>query len=112
MVSSFGFKRLSAVPSTAGAMTRLACAKVTEAGIELTPLLARAGLTSQQISDDKARIPVRSQIRLVELAADVCMMIFLDFTSLATSIFDGWGCSITSWRHRRSWVIPCTEWGE
>jgi AraC-like DNA-binding protein len=70
MVSGFGLKRLSAVPSTAGAMTRLACAKLTEAGIELTPLLERAGLTREQIDDDKARIPVRSQIRLVDLAAD------------------------------------------
>jgi hypothetical protein len=70
MVPSFGLKRHSAVPSTAGAMTRFACAKVIEAGIELAPLLARAGLTSQQIGDDKARIPVRSQIRLVDLAAD------------------------------------------
>jgi AraC-like DNA-binding protein len=69
MVSGFGLKRLSAVPSTAGAMTH-ACAKVAEAGIELTPLLARAGLTREHIDDDKARIPVRSQIRLVDLAAD------------------------------------------
>jgi hypothetical protein len=69
-VTSFGIKRLSATPSTAGAITRRACAKVTEAGVELVPLLTRAGLTSQQIGDDTARISVRSQIRFVELAAD------------------------------------------
>ena len=37
--------RLSAVPSTAGAITRRACSTLIEAGVELTPLLARAGLT-------------------------------------------------------------------
>jgi AraC-like DNA-binding protein len=78
-VPGFGLKRLSAVPSTAGAITRRACATLTEAGVELAPLLAHAGLTSQKIDDDKARIPVRSQIRLVELAADAMQDEFFGF---------------------------------
>jgi AraC-type transcriptional regulator len=78
-VPGFGLKRLSAVPSTAGAITRRACATLTKAGIESTPLLARAGLTRQQIDDDKARILVRSQIRLVELAADAMQDEFFGF---------------------------------
>ena len=64
-----GLKRLSVIPSTAGAITRRACAALGEAGIELAPLLARAGLTRQQVDDDHARISVRSQIKLIELAA-------------------------------------------
>jgi AraC-like DNA-binding protein len=78
-VSSFGLKRLSAIPSTAGGITRRACAVMREAGIELAPLLARASLTSQQVDDDNARISVRSQIRLIELAADAMQDEFLGF---------------------------------
>jgi hypothetical protein len=65
-----GLKRLSAIPSTAGAITRHACAALGEAGFELAPFLARAGLTAQQVDDDHVRISVRSQIKLIELAAD------------------------------------------
>jgi AraC-like DNA-binding protein len=75
----FGLKRLSAIPSTAGAITRRACAALGEAGFELAPLLARAGLTRQQVDDDHARISVRSQIRLIELAADAMQDELLGF---------------------------------
>ena len=74
-----GLKRLSVVPSTAGAITRRACAALGEAGIELAPLLARAGLTKQQVDDDHARISVRSQIKLIELAADAMQDELLGF---------------------------------
>jgi hypothetical protein len=75
----FDLKRLSAIPSTAGAITRRACAALEEAGFELAPLLARAGLTRQQVDDDHARISVRSQIRLIELAADAMQDELLGF---------------------------------
>ncbi len=74
-----GLKRLSAIPSTAGAITRRACAAMEEAGIELAPFLARAGLTRQQVDDDHARISVRSQIKLIELAADAMQDELLGF---------------------------------
>jgi len=76
---SSGLKRLSAVPSAMGGIARLACAVVTEAGIELAPLLSRADLTIQQIEDDSARISVRSQIRLIELAAEAMQDELLGF---------------------------------
>jgi AraC-like DNA-binding protein len=75
----FDLKRLSAIPSTAGAITRRACAALGEAGFGLAPLLARAGLTRQQVDDDHARISVRSQIRLIELAADAMQDELLGF---------------------------------
>jgi AraC-like DNA-binding protein len=78
-VPSFGLKRLNAIPSTAGGITRRACAAMRGAGIELAPLLARAGLTSQQVDDDHARISVRSQIRLIELGAEAMQDEFLGF---------------------------------
>jgi AraC-like DNA-binding protein len=76
---SSGLKRLSDVPSTMGGIARLACAVVKEAGIELAPLLSRAGLTIQQIDDDSARISVRSQIRLIGLAAEAMQDELLGF---------------------------------
>jgi AraC-like DNA-binding protein len=57
-------------PSTAGVMTRQACALLVAAGIELAPLLAKAGLTRAQIEDRDSRFPARSQIKLLQLAAD------------------------------------------
>ncbi len=74
-----GPKRPSAVPTTAGGITRRVCALVREAGRELAPLLARAGLTRQQVDDDHVRISVRSQIRLIELAADAMQDELLGF---------------------------------
>jgi AraC-like DNA-binding protein len=62
-----------------GGIARLACAVVKEAGIELAPLLSRAGLTIQQIDDDSARISVRSQIRLIGLAAEAMQDELLGF---------------------------------
>jgi AraC-like DNA-binding protein len=57
-------------PTTAGVMTRQACALLVAAGIELDPLLAKAGLTRAQIEDRDSRFPARSQIKLLQLAAD------------------------------------------
>ena len=63
-------KRLSAFPSAAGGITRLACARVTHAGKELEPLLKKAALTRRQIEDPAARLRVRDQINFLNLAAD------------------------------------------
>jgi hypothetical protein len=62
-------RRLDRVPTTLGALTRLACARAREAGIAFEPLLQKAGLSVGQIEDRASRVPVRSQIRFVELAS-------------------------------------------
>jgi AraC-like DNA-binding protein len=54
--------QLGAIPSCAGLITRLACARAREAGIDLAPLLRRAHLTDRQIADESATLPVPSQI--------------------------------------------------
>ena len=41
-----------------------------EANIPLSPLLAKAGLTVEQIDDDSARLKASSQIKFLALAAD------------------------------------------
>jgi AraC-like DNA-binding protein len=58
------------LPSGAGSLTRLACARVQDAGIALAPLLKKAGLNVAQVEDRAMRLPVRAQIRFLELAAD------------------------------------------
>ena len=72
-------QRLDQVPTTPGAITRLACARAREAGIALEPLLQKAGLTVRQAEDRASRLPVRSQIRFVELASSALEDEFLGF---------------------------------
>src|SRR4029077_11041366 len=57
------------LPSTIGAMTKLAYARAKAAGITLEPLLRTAGLTSHQIEHPQAVIRVRDQIKFLNLAA-------------------------------------------
>ncbi|MFT4115543.1 AraC family transcriptional regulator ligand-binding domain-containing protein [Bradyrhizobium sp.] len=59
---------LRSVPSAAGTIARLACAKLRNAGLPLEPLLRKAGLSIEQI--DRESIEVRRQIKLVQVAAE------------------------------------------
>jgi hypothetical protein len=58
-------------PDALGVATRLAARRLREAGIVLEPRLRRAGLSVGQIDQPNARIGVASQIRFLELAAEV-----------------------------------------
>jgi AraC-like DNA-binding protein len=60
-------------------LTRLVCARAQAAGIELGPLLKKAGLTKQQVEDVRARIGVPCQIRFLNLAASALRDEFLGF---------------------------------
>ncbi|MBT1513531.1 helix-turn-helix transcriptional regulator [Bradyrhizobium sp. SRL28] len=64
------FSPLCSIPSTSGAAARLACAKLLAAGIPLAPLLSRAGLKAEQIDDPVARIEVKAQVQLLDIAAE------------------------------------------
>jgi len=72
-------KQFGRLPSAAGVMTRLACARVRQAGINPEPLLKKAGLTARQIDDRAARLPVASQIKFMTLAAEALQDDFLGF---------------------------------
>ena len=72
-------KDLDAFPSAMGVVTRLACERAKQQGVEVDLLLRRAGLTRQQIDDPRARLPVKSQIRFVELAAKALEDEYLGF---------------------------------
>ena len=70
-------KRFGTLPSADGVLTRLACARARAAGIELDPLLRKAGLTCRQIDDGRLRISVESQIKFLNIAANALRDEFL-----------------------------------
>jgi AraC-like DNA-binding protein len=63
-------KSIESMPSATGGIARLVCARLRGSGIPLRPLLSKAGLTIEQIDEPGTRLAVRSQIKLLELAAD------------------------------------------
>ena len=72
-------KSFSRIPSTSGILARLVSAQITEAGIELNPLLKKCGLTLQEVKDRAARFDAENQSRFVHLAAQVLNDDFLGF---------------------------------
>ena len=50
-------------------MTRLACGRAEQEGIDVELLLRKTGLTQQQIDDNSTRLNVKSQIKFLALAA-------------------------------------------
>ncbi len=72
-------KRLGALPTTIGKITRLAYARAQAAGIELGPLLKKAGLTKQQIESLGTRLSVQRQISFLNLTASALQDAFLGF---------------------------------
>jgi AraC-like DNA-binding protein len=72
-------KRLSNLPSAGGGISRLACARAKEAGLDWKELVSAAGLTIKQIEDRHMRLGVRNQIALLKLVADALQDDFLGF---------------------------------
>jgi AraC-like DNA-binding protein len=62
-------KSLGAVPTATGGIARLACARLREAGQNVGAVLSKAGLTFEKLSDPAARLDVRTQNKVLELAA-------------------------------------------
>ena len=85
--------RIHTIPSAGGAITRLVCARVRKAKIPLSPLLAKAGLTIEQIDDDSCRLKASSQVKFLGLAAEALRDDFLglhvsrDFDLRRTGLF-------------------------
>ena len=74
-----GLQRGNMRPSAAGTLSRLACARAKESGIDVAPLLLKAGVTRQQVEDDDVRVLAQGQIRFVELIADALQDDFFGF---------------------------------
>ena len=58
------------VPSAMGLLGRLAYELALARRLTVRPLLAEAGLTTRQLEDPQARLPVRNQIEFLNLVAD------------------------------------------
>jgi AraC-like DNA-binding protein len=79
IVNDLDTKRLGAIPTAGGGIARLAYARARRAGIELKPLLRKAGLTDQRIKDRGSRLPVQHQIQFLSLVANALPDEFLGF---------------------------------
>ncbi len=74
-----GLQRIKARPSAAGMLSRLACARAEADGIDVAPLMAKAGVKRQQIEDDKIWLTVKSQVKFMGLIADALQDDLLGF---------------------------------
>jgi AraC-like DNA-binding protein len=79
LVRDSGLRQISMCPSAAGTLSRLACARAMSAGIDVAPLMMKAGVTRKQVEDDSVRLAVKGQIRFVELIAEALHDDFLGF---------------------------------
>jgi Arabinose-binding domain of AraC transcription regulator, N-term len=79
LVPDLGLQRIGARPSTTGTLSRLACARAGAAGVDVAPLMVKAGVRRQQVEDDSVRLTVQGQIRFVELIADALQDDLLGF---------------------------------
>src|SRR5262245_44739680 len=79
LVRNSRLQQISMRPSAAGTLSRLACARAMSAGIDVEPLMVKAGVTRKQVEDDGVRLAAKGQIRFVELVADALQDDFLGF---------------------------------
>lgn len=73
MRSTMQFARSSgfnSIPSATGGIARLACARLEEMGRDPTVILSKVGLTPEKARDPAIRLEVRTQIKILELAAE------------------------------------------
>ena len=71
---------LGSIPTAQGGLSRLAIARLKNAGVPVVPLLERVGLTPEVIADPGERLIVRSQITLLDEAAIALQDDCLGFT--------------------------------
>jgi len=62
--------RIRTRPMAEGTLSRLASARARAAGIDVAPLMAKAGVTWRQVEEEDLWLPAEGQVRFVELIAD------------------------------------------
>jgi AraC-like DNA-binding protein len=72
-------KDLRSIPSATGGIARLAFARMRKAGKGTAAVLSGAGLTVEHVDDPTVRLEVRTQIRVLDLAARELQDEFLGF---------------------------------
>ena len=71
---------LASIPMAGGGLSRLVIARLQSAGVPVSPLLRRVGVTPEQIAEPEERLSVRSQIALLDEAAIALKDDYLGFT--------------------------------
>jgi AraC-like DNA-binding protein len=71
---------LASIPMAGGGLSRLAIARLKNAGVPVAPLLRRLGLTPELIDEPEERLSVRSQIAFLDEAAKALKDDRLGFT--------------------------------
>jgi len=71
--------RLSTLPTATGGITRLAYEFAKRAGIDLSPILRKAGLEFREVQDGETRLAVSRQIEFLRLTADALGDPYLGF---------------------------------
>jgi Arabinose-binding domain of AraC transcription regulator, N-term len=71
--------RIRMHPKAEGTLSRLAVERARAAGIDVTPLMVKAGVTRQQVEEEDVWLTVQGQIKLVELIADALQDDLLGF---------------------------------
>src|SRR5215510_7143101 len=66
-------------PMAEGTLARLASARARAAGIDVAPLMAKAGVTQQQVEEEDFELSAEEQIRFVGLVADALQDDLLGF---------------------------------
>ena len=74
-----GSRRIDSIPSASGGLARLVCERLREEAIPLAPLLSKAGLNAAQIDNSSVRVEARSQVKILDLAADALQDDLLGF---------------------------------
>jgi hypothetical protein len=72
-------KDFRSIPSAAGGIARLAFARMRKAGKGTAAILSGTGLTVEHVDDPTVRLEVRTQIRVLDLAAQELQDEFLGF---------------------------------
>ena len=62
--------RISSLPTASGGIARAACARALEARLNVDPLLKSSNLTFHQIKNSHFRMPVKNQIKFLNVVAD------------------------------------------
>jgi AraC-like DNA-binding protein len=79
VAADFGDAHPAAHPTANGTITRLAYAKAKAVGLDLAPIVKKAGLTALEIETPNTRLKVHDQIRFLDLVANALHDDFLGF---------------------------------
>src|SRR5215468_8084874 len=71
--------RIRTQPRAEGTLSRLAIERAKAAGIDVTPLMVKAGVTRQQVEQEDGSLAAQGQIKLVELIAEALQDDLLGF---------------------------------